>query len=374
MRKYGFKIIFMALLIVVLECFSNANVMADRQNPGYQYWNAMGIRAGKEAFALMKQKGISPKKEDLIVLTNAGYAEIESRSTMGFIDGLVEITGAHRGHLSLLEIHSRYDAPLWCAVYDKASGYCAYLQLKRSGLPASFSKMDVLPVSDTFEIAAVETIRADQLYAAADTYTKKFSGKIFGGNEFRIISIANAVAEDIPAYAVRAFEFHDHYCPGVTSGLLLVNFLKKHFPLNSSHGNYFVQSVQPWCKEDALITLLNATPGKGGYAVLYFNEADRASWKREAKNAATIVYRQDSKTQKWDGIVLGLKWADNVCPDYGKGSIITKLCQDLWYLKRLNQPEDFVNVVRRFELPQGQTPKDWARPGVDPMKRLGLAE
>jgi hypothetical protein len=27
--------------------------------------------------------------------------------------------------------------------------------------------------------------------------------------------------------------------------------------------------VDPWCKEDALLVLLNATPGKKGYAISY---------------------------------------------------------------------------------------------------------
>jgi formylmethanofuran dehydrogenase subunit E-like metal-binding protein len=29
----------------------------------------------------------------------------------------------------------------------------------------------------------------------------------------------------------------------------------------------FVQGIQPWCKDDALMIMLNTTPGKTGYAV-----------------------------------------------------------------------------------------------------------
>ena len=48
-----------------------------------------------------------------------------------------------------------------------------------------------------------------------------------------------------------------------------------------------------------------------------------------------------------------------------------------WFVRlvdKLDRPEEFVREIRRFELPAGQTPKDWARPGVDPMKLLGLSE
>jgi len=366
----GILVLVMTALFLSGFALTSGLLANDKQLAEYEYWNSAGRRAGNQAFELMKRSGVSPQKENLIVLTNAGYAEIGNSSTMGFIDGLSNATGCKRGNNTLAEIHTRYDAPLWCAVYDKVSGYCAYLQSKSSKISGNIQKA---PVSEVFDITAVEKINADYLYANAEAYNKKFGEKIFGGNEFRIVTIANAVAEYAPAYAVRAFEYHDHYCPGVTSGIMMVNYLKKNFPLKPDCG-YFVQSVQPWCKEDALMTLLNATPGKGGYSALYSTEADRAAWKPEAKDAATIVYRENKNTKKWDGVVLGFKWTDAGCKDFGKGSIMTKLCQDLQYLKKLDQSEDFVKEIKRFELPAGQTPKDRARPGVDPMKLLGLTE
>jgi hypothetical protein len=37
-------------------------------------------------------------------------------------------------------------------------------------------------------------------------------------------------------------------------------------------------------------------------------------------------------------------------------------------------PEQFVKVVISFELPYGVSPADWTRPGVDPLKMLGLVQ
>ncbi|MGE0083928.1 MAG: FmdE family protein [Desulfococcaceae bacterium] len=369
MRKYSIGIMVWVMAVSLLSgFFSITNALdSDSQNTEYEYWSSAGKKAGDQAFAMMKQNGIAPKKENLIVLSNAGYAEIGNSSTMGFIDGISDATGCRRGNNAFAEIHSRYDAPLWCAVYDKVSGLCAYLQLKSSKISGD---IQAAPASEIFEIAVSEKINADHLYANAEAYNKKFSEKIFGGNDFRIVSIANALAKGVPSYVLRAFEYHDHYCPGVTSGIMMVNYLKKNFPVKPG-SSYFVQSVQPWCKEDALMTLLNATPGKGGYSALYSTEADREKWKPEAKDAATIVYREDKGTKKWDGIVLGFKWDDSVCKEFGK-SMIGKLCMDLHYLDRLDKPEDFVREIKRFELPAEQTPKDWARPGIDPMKMLDL--
>jgi len=377
------KFFFTAMALLLTLVFTSPSLLAkDLPHNEYGYWSSVGSRAGTQAYELIKQRGFTPRKENLISLTNAGYAEMAGSSTMGFIDGLSDTTGCRRGNSTLVEIHARYDTPLWCAVYDKVSGYCVYLQLKsdmvdpaeKSGNIYKDINVAKAAASEIFEITAVEKINADHLYKNAQAYNRKFSEKIFGGNEFRIITISNALANGAPANAVKAFEYHDHYCPGVTSGIMIVNYLKTHFPPIAG-GNYFVQSIQPWCKEDALMTLLNATPGKGGYSALYSTETDRAEWKPEAKEASTIIYREDKKAGKWDGVVLGFKWADSsVCKDFGEKSIITKLCMDLWYLEKLHKPEAFVKVIKQFELPKGVTPKEWARPGVDPMKLLGLTK
>lgn len=70
-------------------------------------------------------------------------------------------------------------------------------------------------------------------------------------------------------------------------------------------------------------------------------------------------------------MVLGFEWAGTSCPKTGNG-IIDKLCDDLWYLERMEKPEDFVKVIKAFELPDGISPRDWARPGLNPLKMLGF--
>lgn len=346
---------------LILLVIGSSKVSAD--DVVYNFGKLIGELAVSESLKNMYAKGVVPDYDNLIVMSDAGYAEIGGYSTMAALDGLSS-AGVSRGRLNLLEIHSAPDTPLWFAVYDKASGLCSYLQVN----PA------MTQLADLFSISTVEKINAGHLYANAAEYSAKFGKSIFGGNEFRIVTIMNAIASGAPTYAARAFEFHDHYCPGVISGILMVNYLKKHFPI-SSGGSYFVQGIQPWCKEDALMVLLNATPGKTGYAAVYANATDIATWKTEAKDASSIIYRYDSATKKWDGVVLGFTWAtDTGCPNYDNNGTITKLCSDLWYLNRMDQPELFVKEIKRFELPDGVVPKDWARPGVDPMQKLGLVQ
>ncbi len=350
----------------------------------YTVWNVVGLRAAYEASQITGTGMNSGIKT--IALTNAGYAEVNGYSTEGSLDGLQELTNASRGHNRLIEVHSHYDDPLWFAIHYPSTGMCVYLQLNPAAVPKLFVNIDsksyyqvimdnlAVETSELFSIVSSENINPENLYANAAIYNDKFDKQlVFGKNAFRVVTIANAAAKEAPKSILRSVEFHDHYCPGVTSGILAVNYIKTYFPLTSG-GSYFVHSVQPWCKEDAFMTLLNATPGKSGYSVLYSTADDRAAWKDEVKNAATIIYRQDSTTKKWDGIVISITLPDTGCPDYGTGSLITKLCADLWYLERLDQPESFVKVLHTFELPDGTAPKDWARPGVDPMQKLGLTK
>ena len=362
------RILFTLMLTLMVGLVFSQPVDASYADSDYAYWKTVGRKASLKAVQMLKEQVSWINSKDLIALSNAGYAEVYSEVTMGALDGLSRTLGVSRGNNSLVEIHSAAGKDLWFAIYHQRSGYCVYLQVDPDALNSGlgYGQGDRQSI---FSIAVMEQINAAHLFENAEVYAEKFSNSIFGGNEFRIVTICNAVAKDAPAYAVRSFEFHDHYCPGVTSGIFMALYMRDFYPL-SSGGSYFVQSVQPWCKEDALLSMLNATPGKKGYAVTYPTDEDIAAWPEWASDAATIIYRQDPDTGNWVAIVLGFTWADDTgCPDYGN-SVLTKLCTDLWYLDRLDQPEEFVTELKQITLPEGAVPKDYARPGVDPILLL----
>ncbi len=366
----GLHFIAWVAALAALACWLPAAHAADktgtRKAPGL--WESIGAKAGADALAMMGLDKAAAKSGNLAALSNAGYAEVNGASTMEALDGLSRVAGASRGRNTLLEIHSAPTSPLWFAVFDKASGMCAYLELDGPVVEEGLNVRKT-PAAKLFKTRSIQNISADYLYSHVQEFKEKLDQKIFGGNEFRIIGIANAVAAGAPPYAARAFEFHDHYCPGVSSGIAMVNYLKKGFP--AKEGGYFIYSVSPWCKEDAMLAILNTTPGKNSYALNYPTDEDKAKWKPEAKNACTIVYREDKQTKTWEGRVLGFKFGETGCPDYGN-PMLGKLCSDLWYVHHMDEAEKFITVIKEFKLPEGVTPKDWARPGVDPMEKLGL--
>lgn len=371
MRLNSFILIIGSLLLLTgVLIHPHAAEAATGQNE-YRFWHEVGAKAALKAVGMMGRNGIHLKAKNCIAMTNAGHAEIDDRSTAGALDGLSRFLGVSRGNHSLIEVHSAPGAGLWFAVYDQKSGFCAYLQVAPDGVCAKRNRRGMHNDS-LFSIKALERINAEHLYENAESYAEKFNSGIFGGNEFRVVTIANAVAAGAPTCAVRSFEFHDHYCPGVTSGILMALYIKAYFPL-SPGGSYFIQTVSPWCKEDALVVMLNTTPGKKAYAVTYPVAEDIAGWPDWARNASTIAYRKDPVSGVWDGVVLGYEGGDTGCPEYGH-SVLDKLCSDLWYLDRLDQPEEFIKVLFEFELPAGEDPHGYARPGVDPILLLDQLE
>jgi formylmethanofuran dehydrogenase subunit E-like metal-binding protein len=348
------------LLGVCAACIVASSAWAKDHETEYAYWNEKGTQAAFKAVRMLREQYPQFNNDNSIVLTNAGYAEVQGQSTMGTLDGLSSVLKVSRGKHNLVEIHSAPTAALWFAVYDKASGLCVYLQVDPDAV--NLEKMGRGVQTSLFDTAVLEQINAEHIFANAALYAQKFDNKIFKGNEFRIVIISNALAIGVSTRTARTFEFHDHYCPGVTSGILMAGYINKFIPA----GRYFVQSVQPWCKEDAFMVILNTTPGKKSYAVSYANEQDIAGWPEWAKNVSTIVYTYNSKTEIWSGYALSYTWGDAGCPDYNHGTI-NRLCTDLWYLDKMDHPENFVNIARQFTLPPEVTPLDYARPGIDPI-------
>lgn len=338
------------------------------QSSEYDFWKSVGEIAAAEA---VKNVKANHSPNEFIALTNAGYAVVDGRTTQAALDGLSKELKVGRGDFSLVEIHSSSVTPLWFAVYARSTGICAYLQVDEEAI-AGVTDLSNKPESGLFSTATQTVITAEKLFDNPEEAIAVFDSKIFNGNEFRIVTTVNGILAEAPPFVLRSIELHDHFCPGVTSGIFLAEYLRKEFPLTPG-GSYFVQSVQPWCKEDALLAILNTTPGKKGYHLYYPTEEDMARWVDEAQAAADIIYRNNPATDTWDGIVVGVSLGQTDCPTYNH-SLLDKLCSDLHHLKNLNSPENYITVIHSFTLPAGVTPKDYARPGVDPMVELGLVK
>ncbi|MEJ5365085.1 MAG: FmdE family protein [Desulfosoma sp.] len=345
-RFCGFS--WLGIVVLVATMATVASSVAPPSCMGSVYYDKyyqIGSLAASEARSRISSRSMAlPFQRKWIALSNAGYAEPNGEQSLAALDGLSDVLGVSRGSQTLVEVHSAPERPLWFAIYDDSSGFMAYMEVNSEAI------RDVVATTSIFKVASVENVKADFIFKNPESFAPQF-----GGNEFAVVTIANAVAAGAPAYAFRSFEFHDHYCPGVTSGILMAQYAKKYFS-GRGPGSWFVQGLQPWCKEDALMVMLNATPGKSGYGVIYSTPEQRKAW-HPYEDAVNIIFRFDSGSNTWEGLVLGFQWADQTGCEQYQNSTINKLCADLYYLNYLDQPEKFVRLLTTIKLDPGIHPK-----------------
>lgn len=366
-----------SLLLVFLLALSGQAAAAVNQtgNDSYGVLRQVAERAAEESWKMMGEK-----PGELLVLTNAGYNVLGNYTTEACLDGLTSATGCTAGRGSLLDVHTSREKPLWFFFFDKHSGLSVFCEVNGAAAIELINKqgagLAAVPAEKLFARLALENVSAEKLLADPAAWNKKVEEKVFGGLESGIVSIANVAAKGAPHDFIKATLFHDHLCPGVTSGYLLANYLKKEFPLRSPEESYYVLAMPPWCKDDALTVLLNTTPGKSGLAVVPVDAKTKESLKPGAKNLAGVYFRYNSKTGKGEGLVLAYDFdrASSLSGiDLNKGfAWESRLKSDLWYMDYFDRPELFISVISKFELKEGEVPSDYAKAGVNPLVKLDL--
>lgn len=359
-----FRSVYFCLLIIFTFIFVNGHCWA---KDNYKSAQSLGQAAAKRASDILDIKWTD---KEVVILTNAGYAKPGEFSTQGCLDGLAKQTGTSVGKSNLLSLQSRYDRPLWFAFYSSESGKCAYLEMSSESGKRVLS--GETKNGQIFSVQQSAKIDAQYLFKHSDKFKEKSKQGLFGNNLFRVVTVANAAASDCPDDVLQAIKLHDHYCPGVMSGVLMGRFIQKEILLSNPDNKCFVLSLNPWCKEDALITLLNVTPGKRSYGVFYPEKEEIKSWPNPLDKASTIVFvHQDH--DPWKGTVLYFDFAKAQkmfkSPETGN-QMLDKLAMDLWFLDYLDKPEEFVSIVTKFELKKGQNPRVFLRPELNSIKML----
>ena len=354
-RHLGYTLLTLAMLTVCLA------MQATAATPGYDSALKLGRSAGEQAKNIL---GDDWSTDGTIVITNAGYAMPNDHSTRGCMDGISELTGAKVGASTLVNLQSRFDQPLWFAVFVPESGKCAYIEYDHASASSALSGQS--PESSQPTTKQVARIDAEYLFAHPDEFSAQLKKSLFGNNVFRIVTTANAVALQCRSEVLKAIQVHDHFCPGVTSGVVLANYIR-HNLLPSESTKCFILSLKPWCKEDALTTLLNATPGKGGYAVFYPAKDQASTWAAPLDRACSIVFTKH-KDKPWRGHVLGFDF-NQAKAAYGTKSygnmVLDKLHADIWFLNNMDKAEGMVESLKEFELAPGKSPKELLQPGTE---------
>ncbi|MCK4733792.1 MAG: hypothetical protein KAT65_15160, partial [Methanophagales archaeon] len=280
------------------------------------------------------------------------------------------------------------------AFFDRESKDCVYLEangevlktyLDRERTDGSalrdFMKLDGEKI---FTRIAKENIGADKLLSNPEPWQEKMKAKVFGGNEFSLITLGNVWAKGLPNDFLKVAELHDHICPGLTSGYLIAEYVKKELPSLNPRNEYTIIAIPPWCKDDVFIQIFETNVGHKRLFVKWLTNEQKAKLPKEAKNVANIFIREDKKTGKGEGIVVAYDWdkAYQLCGDVSRKDLkafdthrwwYMRLKMDLFLMDYLDKPEVFVTTLKEFTLDL----KDVERlksAGVNPLVELGVME
>ena len=351
----------------------------------------VGFRAADRA---MKELSFNKSDTNILVLTDAGYVpEIGNNTTEKALDGVMQTSGASRGKGNLINVHKPYNAPLWFAFFDKESKDCVYLEansdviktyLDREETEREAALNDFMNLEDDeiFIRVAKENIDAAKLLSDPEPWQKKMVAKVFGGNEFSIMTLCNVWAKGLPNDFLKCAELHDHICPGLTSGYLIAEFLKEELPSSDPRSEYTIIAIPSWCKDDVLITIFETNVGHKRMFVKWLTKDQMQMLPKEAKNVANIVIKEDQKTGEREGIVLAFDW-NKVFEGTGTNATDlrdfgtykwwwVRLKQDMWLMDYFYSPETFVSILKRFTVDSPAEIEELKSAGVNPLVELGI--
>lgn len=186
----------------------------------------------------------------------------------------------------------------------------------------------------------------------------------------------------LPNDFLKVAELHDHICPGLTSGYLIAEYLKKNFPSKAPRYEYTIIAIPPWCKDDALIQIFETNVGHKRLYVKHLTKEQVEQLPKEAKNVANIVIRWEKGAEKGEGIVLTFDWdkASEMCgidrKDFKDFKTYkwwwTRLKMDLWMMDYIDKPEELVTTLKKFDVNSPAEIERLKAAGVNPLVELGL--
>ncbi|MEA3359031.1 MAG: FmdE family protein [Thermodesulfobacteriota bacterium] len=351
----------------------------------------LGIKA---SIIAMKELAFSKGDPNILAFTDAGYiAKIGDYTTEKALDGVMMTTGASRGKGNLVNVHKPYNATLWFAFFHKENKACVYLETKsdvlkiyldRENTEIGTALRDFMKLKDDeiFSSVAKENIDANKLLSSPEAWQKKMIARVFGGNEFSLFTIANLWAMGLPNDFLKVAELHDHICPGLTSGYLIAEYLKKNLHSLAPRHEYTIIAIPPWCKDDALIQIFETNVGHKRLFVKWLTKEQKKRLPKVAKNVANIVIRWERGAKKGKGIVVAFNW-DKVFKgarikrkdfmDFkGYGWWWTRLKMVVWMMNYLDKPEALVSTIKEFEVKSPAEIEKLKAAGVNPLVELGI--
>ena len=336
----------------------------------------LGSKAAKTAMSELKfQKGDS----NVLALTDAGHAIVDGQTTQKALKGIAEETGFSEADSNLFQVLRPNFKPLWFYFFNKATGEAVYMQVDGKSLNKSLDEFKALSNDQIFGKISKANVDLSYMMNHTDEGNATFGNSPFNGNEFSLISISNIWALPGATYDfLQATCFHDHLCPGVTSGYMLAKYVEEKLPItNPSAESYKVIAIPQWCKDDLLQLRWDATPGKSGMFVMALTDAEKNALKAKynQSDVAGIYIRWNDTAKQGDALVLGFNWTPMYeltgTANWKGPAWASKLVMDVRMMDYWNKPEAAVSTLKEFKVDSNKLAL-LQNAGMHPLKVAGV--
>ena len=322
----------------------------------------------KAANAAMTELGFKKGDANILALTNAGHAIVDGATTQGAIKGVMDESGCNVGEGNLFQVLRPYWKPIWFYFYNKATGEAVFMQVDSKALNKSSEDFKALPTDQIFSKISKANVDIEYLANHTDEGNETFNKMAFNGNEFSLVGISNVWARGASFDFIQSACFHDHLCPGVTSGLFLADFVEEKLPINNiTTESYKVIACPNWCKDDLFQMRWDATPGKSGMFVMALTDAE----KKAVPNIAGIYIRWNDTAKSGDALALGFNFSAVKLPQWTGPAWGSKLYQDIVLMDYVDKPETFITVIKEFNVDAAKL-ANLQNAGMHPLKVAGV--
>ncbi|PKL60859.1 MAG: hypothetical protein CVV33_00510 [Methanomicrobiales archaeon HGW-Methanomicrobiales-4] len=358
-----------SLIILAICCnFLPGLVLAD-SDLGYD----LGSRAAAVGMDLLK---FNAGDENILALTNAGHAIIKGETTERALSGITDVSGLRTGDGNLFQVNRPDWKPLWFYFFNKETGLATYMELDTATYAMSEEERAALPADKAFSQVSLIMVDLDTMLARPVDGNVTFAKKKLGGNEFSLIGLSNVWAAGASYDFMNAAAFHDHLCPGVTSGYMIIKYVEKNLPITNGSETYVDIGSPNWCKEDAFQMFWDSTPGKNGMFVMALSPEDEEALKKKyGIRPAGIIIRWNDISKTGKGLALGFDF-DTMSEEIGVAnwtgpSWAPKLVQDIGMMPYVDKPESAIKTLKEFPVDEATLTK-MKTAGNNPYKILGM--
>lgn len=305
---------------------------------------------------------IDKKSQKVCTLTNAPYVTLNGKDIPEVVDDIQGLTGCSIGKGNLL-------------FFQRPRNHSLLIALSREDTGQSVAIRHDGKTGEAFHF----NIKGDQAIDAANFASIRENIK---GDTFSIVSLFSAHAKGASYEFMKCCEHHNHACPGVTSGFYIAKQIQRLYPAAPGE-KYIWIACPPWCKDDAISTILDLTPGKRN--IFIKNMAGGRPTEGPTGRFAGIIVRWEPETNKGKAAVMEFDWerayevagikSEDLNPKGGPSNpsfFTARLKCTLSLIPYLDQAERFVSVFKEADIDAGTLAR-MEQAGEDPYEILGVA-